>query len=203
MIQAIETQYRGYRFRSRIEARWAVFFDALSIRWEYEKEGFECGEAGRYLPDFYLPDVNLRTTGGGPGLWVEVKGGEVSDRDEKKINALVKGLRIPLALLCGPVQNRIFDRVGDYDGHYQYDWYESIDSDGRICGEIGWDNCMVFMKCYTCGRVKYEFSEGSYCVCETCKQNNEKDYQCDDEHPDFEKAIELACSSRFGERGGA
>jgi hypothetical protein len=28
-IKAIETSYKGYRFRSRLEARWAVFFDAL------------------------------------------------------------------------------------------------------------------------------------------------------------------------------
>ena len=26
-IKAIETYYKGYRFRSRLEARWAVFFD--------------------------------------------------------------------------------------------------------------------------------------------------------------------------------
>lgn len=25
-IKAIETEYKGYRFRSRLEARWAVFF---------------------------------------------------------------------------------------------------------------------------------------------------------------------------------
>jgi hypothetical protein len=31
MLQAIETFYRGYRFRSRLEARWAVLFDALGI----------------------------------------------------------------------------------------------------------------------------------------------------------------------------
>lgn len=40
-IKAIETSYKGYRFRSRLEARWAVFFDALGIEWEYEKEGYE------------------------------------------------------------------------------------------------------------------------------------------------------------------
>ena len=28
LIRPIETEYRGYRFRSRFEARWAVFFDA-------------------------------------------------------------------------------------------------------------------------------------------------------------------------------
>jgi len=39
-IKAIETVYNGYKFRSRLEARWAVFFDALGIEYEYEKEGF-------------------------------------------------------------------------------------------------------------------------------------------------------------------
>ena len=32
-IKAIETRYNGYRFRSRTEARWAVFFDAFGIRY--------------------------------------------------------------------------------------------------------------------------------------------------------------------------
>ena len=57
-IKAIETRYKGYRFRSRLEARWAVFFDALGIKWEYEKEGYDLGKAGRYLPDFWLPECN-------------------------------------------------------------------------------------------------------------------------------------------------
>ncbi len=56
-IKAIETQYKGYRFRSRLEARWAVFFDAMGIEWEYEPEGFET-KHGRYLPDFYLPKLD-------------------------------------------------------------------------------------------------------------------------------------------------
>lgn len=51
-MKAIETRYKGYRFRSRLEARWAVFFDALGIKWEYEPEGYDLGEAGWYLPDF-------------------------------------------------------------------------------------------------------------------------------------------------------
>lgn len=54
MLKAIETRYKGYRFRSRLEARWAVFFQEHGVRWEYEQEGFEL-PFGRYLPDFYLP----------------------------------------------------------------------------------------------------------------------------------------------------
>lgn len=53
-FKPIETVYNGYRFRSRLEARWAVFFDAMGIEYQYEPEGFNIG--GRYyLPDFYLP----------------------------------------------------------------------------------------------------------------------------------------------------
>lgn len=30
-IQAIQTRYAGHHFRSRLEARWAVFFDYLGV----------------------------------------------------------------------------------------------------------------------------------------------------------------------------
>jgi hypothetical protein len=40
-IKPIETLYRGYKFRSRLEARWAVFFDVAGIAWQYEPEGFD------------------------------------------------------------------------------------------------------------------------------------------------------------------
>lgn len=39
MITPIETIYKGYRFRSRLEARWAVYLDACGADWEYEPEG--------------------------------------------------------------------------------------------------------------------------------------------------------------------
>ena len=57
-IKAIETYYKGYRFRSRLEARWAVFFDAAGIKYEYEPEGFETNEGTKYLPDIYLPEYD-------------------------------------------------------------------------------------------------------------------------------------------------
>lgn len=58
MLKSIETIYRGYRFRSRTEARWAVFFDAAGIEWKYELQGFDVN--GRYyLPDFWLPRFEM------------------------------------------------------------------------------------------------------------------------------------------------
>jgi len=70
VIQAIETSYAGCRFRSRLEARWAVFFDALGITWQYEPQGYMVGPGGDfgqrpYLPDFWFPESQA---------WAEVKG---------------------------------------------------------------------------------------------------------------------------------
>lgn len=64
-IKAIPTRYRGYHFRSRIEARWAVFFETLGVQWEYEPEGFDL-DGEHYLPDF-------RVTTGDLVYWYEVK----------------------------------------------------------------------------------------------------------------------------------
>lgn len=63
------TKYAGITFRSRLEARWAVFFDALGISWEYEPETFTRQEYGipQYTPDFSIQLV------GSPMFYVEVK----------------------------------------------------------------------------------------------------------------------------------
>lgn len=63
-LQPIQTHYAGHHFRSRLEARWAVFFNTAGITWDYEPEGYAL-PSGRYLPDFWLPEQNT---------WLEVKG---------------------------------------------------------------------------------------------------------------------------------
>ena len=91
-IKAIETAYNGYRFRSRLEARWAVAFDAMGIRYEYEPEGFDLGDGICYLPDFLLHGIRGRHKGDSEprDVWVEVKGvessNEISDADKEKID---------------------------------------------------------------------------------------------------------------------
>jgi hypothetical protein len=81
-IKAKPTWYAGIQFRSRLEARWAVFFDALGIPWEYEPETFvadDCCSAGRheYTPDFRLNVADLSRhhhyEQTGRGVFVEVK----------------------------------------------------------------------------------------------------------------------------------
>ena len=54
----IPTKYKGYTFRSRLEARWAVYFDLIGITWDYEPEGYVLRNGVWYLPDFYLHQLD-------------------------------------------------------------------------------------------------------------------------------------------------
>lgn len=93
MIKAIETQYGGYKFRSRLEARWAIFFDTMKIKYDYEPEGFDLGNGIWYLPDFYLPEHKL---------WIEIKPTEPDDGERLCAHLLSVGKKQPVFIVCGP-----------------------------------------------------------------------------------------------------
>lgn len=61
--RSLNTIYNGQVFRSRTEARFALVFDLLKIKWHFEAESWLL-PSGPYLPDFYLPHLRY---------WVEVK----------------------------------------------------------------------------------------------------------------------------------
>ena len=88
-IKPIETIYNGYRFRSRLEARWAVFFDAANIRYQYEPEGFVGYLGIPYLPDFYLPDFCV---------YAEVKGSDKQLKEDiEKIDQAIDFNSTPIS----------------------------------------------------------------------------------------------------------
>jgi hypothetical protein len=124
-MKTIETRYAGYRFRSRLEARWAVFFDALGARWEYEPEGFKLPSGKRYLPDFKLL---LR----GRGVFVEVKPSPSSDADWRK--AIEFARAEPILLLAGPPRVRRFDTLAL---PASYDMARLVRGDSHL-GPLGW-----------------------------------------------------------------
>lgn len=97
-LKAIPTRYKGCHFRSRLEARWAVYFDALNIEWRYEPEGFELPDGTRYLPDFWLPTI-------AGGTWVEVKGDsrdwDVCEEAERRLQEVVKASGKTATLIFG------------------------------------------------------------------------------------------------------
>lgn len=77
-IEPIQTEYAGRKFRSRTEARWAVFLNAFGEKWEYEVDGYDL-PSGRYLPDFYLPRLNA---------WLEIKGPPPTEKELTKCGEL-------------------------------------------------------------------------------------------------------------------
>lgn len=181
-IKPIETVFKGFKFRSRLEARWAVFFETLGIPWEYEKEGYDLNGTW-YLPDFFLPTVGLRSSGK-PGIWIEVKSLEHKGTAEEtaKYFNLYRATGYPLVL---------------YKGIPEYQMEAGYQHGGSSGGEGWWDNYMNFCKCFKCGCIKVEFLESNYMDCPKCGSH------CDTDHPDLLAAIEAARQARFehGERG--
>lgn len=141
-MKPIETIYNGYKFRSRLEARWAVFFDALGVEYEYEPEGFELGDGMYYLPDFRVKCWGTRgSIWEKPfDLWIEVKG-EMTRSDERKLvkfakKSLPNGLGYEfinpiLVVNCIPNRPTEFDESLDNmngTGIYPFN-YQLIDGD--------------------------------------------------------------------------
>lgn len=149
-IKAIETVYNGHRFRSRLEARWAVFFDALMIKWEYEPEGYKTPD-GNYLPDFLLPDAWVRSSV--QGVFFEVKPPGHED------------MHWPLWYVADQLDKGAMLAVG-------FDFMGSRDDEGLYQIAPWWDYSMTLYVCSYCRRTKFEFTEGSYMNCDGCQRSD-------------------------------
>ena len=89
MFRAHPTFYRGIKFRSRLEATWAAFFDQVGWPWEYEPFDLK-----GWVPDFLLK-------GNGRDVLVEVKPVDGTDPDvQNKISSAAKGYDAHL-MICG------------------------------------------------------------------------------------------------------
>ena len=86
--QGVPTDYNHITFRSKTEARWAVFFDRLGIKYEYEAPVELQGEdADSYTgaveytahPDFWLPQISM---------WTEVKSDQFDEDEVGKARVL-------------------------------------------------------------------------------------------------------------------
>lgn len=144
-MKAIETRYHGYRFRSRLEARWAVFFDALAWPYLYEPEGFVLAYGTRYLPDFYLPDF---------GVWFEIKGMAPTEEELNTARLFVdQGARI--YLLHGQ----------PYSEQHGVSFWEYCHEGG---GEFHIDEAS-FTRCRRCQRGVWLTGDGGCVMLQDCK----------------------------------
>ena len=131
-MKAIETEYNGYRFRSRLEARWAVALDEMGVEWQYEHEGFDL-DGVYYLPDFYLPDDEIPCLG-------EVKASRngLSEDELIKIRKLAYYSRMPVVLFTSITDTDEYiifeyDPWSD-DGHFESGVMEIHQSLGDLFG---------------------------------------------------------------------
>lgn len=167
-IKAIETRYAGCRFRSRLEARWAVFFDHLGIKWEYEPQGFDLS-SGYYLPDFFLPGI-------GEGSWFEVKpdggsfaGGPLVAEDPRWAE-LAKGTERAVFVAFGlPSHDELkTERLEPSRIEICQTWVEwqpTDDGEGKRVVEVGGDCCYAFCFCHVCDKIGIQFSGANERIC--------------------------------------
>jgi len=181
-IKPLETLWNGNRYRSRLEARWAVFLESLKIDFEYEREGYQTKSGRGYLPDFWLPNVGVRGVAP-PGTWLEIKPNEPSGEEMSDLgdvceftgaSGIIAMGRPPLEMMWGT------------------EWLIQV----AVRGEYWWDNSMLIVECVKCGRFKFEFSEGNYMKCPYCGGIT------DESTVDIALAAEAASLARFehGER---
>ena len=87
VLTPIETKYKGILFRSRIEARWALFFDKIKVPYEYEREGYKLDDSTWYLPDFWMPqqDFFIEIKGAAPNLEEEIKASVLAQQSGKSV----------------------------------------------------------------------------------------------------------------------
>lgn len=187
-LKPIETRYNGYRFRSRLEARWAVFFEALGVRYEYEPQGY-AGRGIAYLPDFWLPDIHT---------WAEAKPVDPTEDEMEKMRALVQSTRGVGVILIGTPN----DGSGDVAGSGQH-FGHAFDVGG--CGG-GWsDHAVHWSYCPMCLKWRLGFGDNQhevfhadgqpvrFCGCERFQIHRWDDYAAER----LAEAAERARSARF------
>lgn len=144
-IKAIDTRYAGHLFRSRLEARWAVFLDQLGLRWEYEPEGFEIYDGTRYLPDFRI------TVTSGACHWLEVKPLHITD--DPKFTAFKKAVV--------KLDNEIFMAYADMVSGSPLQWLQAGHSFCPRCGKPMHKDLETFeFEMFCCDLCDFETESG-------------------------------------------
>jgi hypothetical protein len=136
-ITPIQTNYKGHYFRSRLEARWAVFFRELNIPFLYEKDAFKLGTLRCYLPDFWLElPEGICDECNTSGYWFEVKGGRTCTSDMEKCQQLAIKTRHSSIIVVGDPVEFNYRKFSWYDGACSSFNFNSEWVDGKCIGPV-------------------------------------------------------------------
>lgn len=176
-IPAIPTSYAGRFFRSRLEARWAVFYDALGISWVYEPEGFAL-KAGWYLPDFYIPHLEC---------YIEIKPRDPSDDESEKAHQL-----------ASVTDKNVYIFTSPEPGHQWPPCYPRGQPSGNgayLYDTKGYDEGRMWCQCPRCGFFGIEFQGRADRLPCSCLAWSNREFYGD--IPVIRSAYDRANSERF------
>jgi len=153
-MNVLETKYNGILFRSRLEARWAIAFDRMGLRWNYEPEGFDLGKLGKYLPDFFFPEQRDCER-----MWVEIKpeieegSAEPPEGSWEKIAGVVRRTNADGFILCGSPSRLYGTEHPEAPGYVGFAALWA----GEECGGACWDWPYEWCQCPDCGALGIQF----------------------------------------------
>ena len=125
IIKPIETQWNGYVFRSRLEARYAVLLTTLEIKFLYEPEGYDLGDGIYYLPDFFITwKPEMVPEHPGSGCYLEIKPTEPTDEEKEKARRLAAHTMHQVWIIWGaPGEHSIWTvSANGYEYRYADGW---------------------------------------------------------------------------------
>lgn len=152
-MKAIDTRYNGRTYRSRLEARWAVFLDALGVRFQYEPEGFRFSDGTMYLPDFWLPDHNC---------WVETKAVEPSERELRKIKLLASEGGFNVWVFIGQPDPATLPKMLLIAGERFNDGFVEEYEDARFWDVFGFEDYDVAQALESAASMRFEHSDRAH-----------------------------------------
>ena len=139
-LQAQKDWYNGIEFRSKLESKTAQALDNISIRYEYEPEGYKLTNGMWYRPDFWLPDVKQ---------FIECKG-IMSSTDSAKIVGLVEDTNHPVFVIS--YDNAMFVTK----------WWNDPDE-----SVVTYTDLLALGQCRKCGEKFFYAAEDTY-ACPAC-----------------------------------
>ena len=169
-IEAVQTRYKQIFFRSRAEARWALFMDMLSIPYEYEPEKYQLSTK-RYIPDFL---VRLPEGYSSEAFFIEVKGPPPNDEDKRCAVELSNHTHLDVFILDAKIDSSSVVRYQDR-------------CDDRCC-----DEPEHWLQCAFCGAINIGcWNHGFYHDCNLESVRFAQAFNIDDAFTDFVATVAM------------
>lgn len=216
MLKALDTNYRGFRFRSRLEARWAVFMDEVGIKYEYEREAYDL-DGLCYLPDFWLPELDA---------FLEIKALAPNYEESEKARRLAKASGKTVFILIGQPECQELGRSVDGTHAEMFSWLKIEDGEwvaadistaeqdnhppgwpslsdvvfaknGRMKEQDGWDAPYLWCECPHCLRCELQFDGRADRISCACAGSNHGDKGYNSDSARLKSAYAKARGYRF------